>query len=134
MSEDNYLYRKVTEVAGSDEMRLTKWKTSQGLPAGDETMISLMIINLKALRKRANMVTEGISENKLADKLGIKTARLRLWRNKFLGIGGKSDKEKRGTSLKLTREDVFKIMLAAEIIRHGGSRQDVSDKFQFINL
>lgn len=134
MANDNFLYRKVTGVPGEDEMRLTNWTTSPVWPSGDEKTISLMTINLKELRTKANKISEGISENKLAKKLRIKPARLRLWRNTFLGLGGKSDKENQGKSLKLSKEDVFKIMLAVEVIRHGGSRIDATDLFQRISL
>ena len=110
MVDDNYLYREVKEVPGSDKLRLTIWKPAKSLPVPDEKLISFMVINLMALREKAKMI-ESVSENKLAKMLLLKPTTLRLWRNKFLGFGGKSKEERRGSSLKLEKKDVFKIML-----------------------
>lgn len=83
------------------------------------------------------MVME-ISERMLANKANVKVARMRKWRREFLheqlDYKGLTDPMDRGKPANFSRRDAFRILLTAEVLKHGGSRIDALDKIQQVEL
>ena len=57
-SEIGFLYRRVSFVPGSDELKMTSWKRSPTPPVMEADDLSLLVINLKTLRERVDKLLE----------------------------------------------------------------------------